>query len=351
MEGMVQHIFVDKDLRVLESNGSLLTSLGVVNEIRKGDPCSKALGRFWRSNLAKNCQEAVRLGRSTHKESAVRLKGNRRRWLDVTIEPHLEHDSIVGALLSVRDITDAKQSTQQEMLRGKMSNLSLLAANIAHKLNNPLAAILNRIGCLLMEDIRGIDPERLRAELQAIQEQIYSMSIITNALEAFSRDSTAHFKNLDINSVLVKSIELSKLLHSRNREIVYKIKLTPTLPRVFGNEITLEQCFINIIRNALEAMPNGGVLSIKSFIDNDSLEKVRIAIKDTGVGIPRENLDLVYDPFFTDKKGDHSGLGLSISYGIIANHNGSIEIRSKEKKGTMVSILLPITKGEKGGGS
>lgn len=350
MEGLVQRIFVDKGLGVLESNGTLLNSLGVVNDIKKGDPCSKAFGEFWRSGYAKNCREVIRTGRSAHKESAVRLRSNRQCLLDVTIEPLMENDSTVGAILIVRDVTAIKKTTQQEMLKGKMSNLSLLAANIAHKLNNPLAAILNRIGCLLMEDAKNIDATRLRSELQAIQEQIYAMSIITNALEAFSRDSTAHFKNLDINNVLQKAIELSRLLHLHNKNVVYKIKLAQSLPRVFGNEITLEQCFINIIRNALEAMPEGGILSIKTLFDDAAPEQVKISIKDTGVGIPRKNLDIVYDPFFTDKGGDHSGLGLSISYGIIANHNGNIEIQSKENKGTVISILLPVTKSEKGGG-
>ncbi len=344
MEGLVQHIFVDRDLRVLESSGTLFSSLGGVSEIKKGDPCSKAFGDFWRSGFAKNCSEVMRTGRSVHKESTVRLKSNRRCWLDATIEPLKENDGIVGAIMIIKDVTAIKRSTQQEMLKGKMSNLSLLAANIAHKLNNPLAAILNRIGCLLMEDTKSIDAARLRSELHAIQEQIYSMSIITNALEAFSRDSTSHFKNLDINNVLEKSIQLSRLLHLHNKNVVYKIKLAQALPRIFGNEITLEQCFINIIRNALEAMPVGGVLSIKTFVDDYSPEQVRISIKDTGVGISRKKLALIYDPFFTDKIGDHSGLGLSISYGIIANHNGNIEIQSKENKGTVISILLPVTK-------
>jgi signal transduction histidine kinase len=341
---MAHQIYVDRELRVLDSCGTLLTSLGLTNEIKEGEDCSEALGKFWRIGFNKLCCEAITAGKSSHKETSCQQHGHQLCWLDVAIEPFVKSERIVGAVLTIEDITVQKRLKRRETLKEKMSNLSLLAANIANKLNNPLAAILNRIGFLLMEDVKKIDGVRLRSELQSIQEQIYAMSIITNALEAFSRDSTTQFKILNVRGVLEKSIELSRLLHLHDKKVAYKVKFAPSLPSIIGNEITLEQCFINIIRNSLEAMPGGGTLTINASMDKASPEHIRIVIRDTGLGIPKKNAELVYDPFFSDKGGDHAGLGLSISYGIIANHYGSIEVDSKENKGTTVTIVLPAAK-------
>jgi len=262
-------------------------------------------------------------------------------WFSITAEPHVVDFKITGVVLTIKDLTLQKRRQRQDLLHEKMTNIALLAAQVAHKLNNPLAAVLNRIGSLLINDIDSVNIARVRGELELVQEQIYSMSVITNALVSFSKESEASFRLLDINDIVDKSIELSKLLQIQNN-IEYQINLNPKIPQIRGSEITLEQCIINIIRNALEAMPTGGVFSISTRLDKLSPDYINIIFQDTGNGIAKESIDKIFDPFFKTKDENHSGLGLSISYGIIANHKGSIEISSKPSGGTRVFILLPI---------
>jgi two-component system NtrC family sensor kinase len=221
-----------------------------------------------------------------------------------------------------------------------MTNLFLLAAQVAHKMNNPLATILHKVGCLLLEDLRDMDGHALKSELEYIQDTIYSMSTITTALEAFSHDDVAHFTPVNLNEVIEKSIDVCKLLQVKD-SVKYQIDLKSDLPFVFGNEITLEQCLINILRNSLEAMPDGGVLSVESSMDPAVPELIQVKIADNGIGIDPDHLEKVFDPFFTTKSEKHYGLGLSISYGILAVHQGTVRLESSPLNGTKVVLTLP----------
>ena len=123
-------------------------------------------------------------------------------------------------------------------------------------------------------------------------------------------------------------------------------KLADSLPPIDGNSNKLQQVFTNLILNAVQAMPEGGTLTIDSRMSED-LKAVKISFTDTGVGIPEENLDKIFEPFFTSKKvGEGTGLGLSVSYGLIKNHGGEIKVKSKENQGTTFTVILPIP-GEK----
>lgn len=343
MEEKVQKIYLDKRFRVLSAEGDLEKHFNLFGSLGKGKDFVDLLPRLWQKDIGPALPKALEQGKTFEVEYKVRTKDRKTAYVSLKVEPVVNGGRIEGVSVAVRDISVLQRQRYQAALREKMENLSVLAANISHELNNPLAALLNQIGRLLMEDLTEKDLPRLRMELESIQEQIYAMSIVTNALEAFSKDSQSHFRLLNINSVLEKSIELSKLLQVQSN-VTYHVNLAPNLPPVLGNEITLEQSFINIIRNALEAMPSGGVLTVQSSIDKINPDYIQITIKDTGIGIARENIEKIYDPFFKTKNGDHSGLGLSISYGIIANHRGNIEVSSRLNKGTTLMILLPIAK-------
>ena len=116
------------------------------------------------------------------------------------------------------------------------------------------------------------------------------------------------------------------------------------LSRIRGHHQNLQQVFLNLFLNAIEAMKNGGELSISTSVEDNS---VRIDIRDTGVGIPKENLGMIFDPFFTTKEvGKGTGLGLSVSYGIIGKHHGSITAESEEGKGTNIIVFLPLTEND-----
>ncbi|HPN42431.1 MAG TPA: ATP-binding protein [bacterium] len=333
-------IRLDPKLAVVEINGSL-DSLKITGEksfVKKS--LNEKFNLFRNDDLDKICLAAIEHGKTSEIEISL-PNDDIIYWYSLVAEPEIAERTITGARLIVSDITLKKRQERHKVLHEKMLSIALLAAQVAHKLNNPLAAVLNRVGSVLVNEIESGNITRIKNELELIQEQIYSMSVITNALVSFSKESESTYYLLDINDIVEKSIELSKLLQIQSN-IQYKVHLEPNLPVIRGSEVTLEQCIINIIRNALEAMPNSGVFTVSTGYDKLSDDYISIIFHDTGIGIPEEQLEFVFDPFYKTKDESHSGLGLSISYGIIANHKGSIDIISKPGKGTTVVILLPI---------
>jgi len=340
---MYQFIILDGQHKIKSVTGSLFFELGILYELSVGKIFFDQVPKPWYSELHHCFHDVHNNGKSFSKEVQFQRKAKKTITLAVAIEPQVRNKRITGISLTFQDAAALRRERQHIDLREKMKNLSVLAANIAHELNNPLAALLNQTGCMLMEQWTADDLEHLHGELELIQEQIYSMSLITNALDAFSKDSKDNFRLLQVNDIVEKSITLSKLLLTKD-EIHYKVLLKKSLPLIRGNEITLEQSFINILRNAIEAMPNGGTITVTSSIDEVLPDYVNISIKDTGVGIPGKIQEMIIEPFYKMKNGKHAGLGLSISYGILANHNGMIEVSSKVNKGTTITILLPIVR-------
>ena len=330
---------LDENLLVRGQSGFLEHCDFLPEHIESGSTLTEALKRLWNADVQQICKEAGESGKTLEYQILVN-SNSVQQWYTLKAEPIIADHAIQGTLLRIHNSSLEKRNEMQKKLHEKMSNISLMAGQIAHKLNNPLAAVLNRVGSLLVTDLEDASVPVIRSELELIQEQIYSMSIITNALVAFSKESATRFSSLQINDIIEKSIELSRLLQMHSN-VNYNIKLSSNLPPILGNEITLEQSFINVIRNALESMPNGGEFRVTSEMDSLSDEYIRITFQDTGCGISKNNIELVFDPFFKTKDENHSGLGLSISYGIIANHNGIIELNSTPDHGTTVTVLLP----------
>ncbi len=335
-----QKFVLDNDLKILDFEGTLFSDKGYIQALKRGDYFYDVLPKFWKKKFTQICQRVLDEGKTYKKVISPNSHSKHSITFLVTIEPLVKNGTIAGLVFTGRDFTENSRRALEHELHEKMSIMSILAAQIADRLNNPLASVLNRIGTLLLDGFDDIDFSNLKGELQLMQDQLYSMSLITNAMQSFSKEPQGKFVKLQINDIIAKSIELSKMLQLQHN-INYWIVLDEKLPPILGSEITLEQALINIIRNGLEAMPNGGVLRISSAVDEVSSKYLKIVIRDNGIGIDEDVLKKIYDPFFTTKNDDHPGLGLSISYGIIANHHGSIEINSKVNKGTKVTVLLP----------
>ncbi|NIA29620.1 MAG: hypothetical protein GWP06_06860 [Actinobacteria bacterium] len=335
-----QKLVLDKDLKILDYKGTFLSDRGYFQEFKKGDYFYNILPKFWSKKFTLICRRVLNEGKTFKKVISPNSHSKHSITFLITIEPLVNNGKITGVVFAGRNFTENSRLALQHELHEKMSIMSVLAAQIADRLNNPLASVLNRIGTLLADGFVSIDFLNLKGELQSMQDQLYSMSLITNAMQSFSQEPQGNFVKLQLNDIIAKSIELSKMLQLQHN-INYWIVLDEKLPSILGSEITLEQAFVNIIRNGLEAMPNGGVLKISSAIDKVSSKYLKIVIRDNGIGIDNNVVKRIYDPFFTTKSDGHPGLGLSISYGIIANHHGSIEINSKVNKGTKVTVLLP----------
>jgi signal transduction histidine kinase len=307
--------------------------------LQVGRPLSEALPNLWQHVLRYECEATLEKATSSTHTVPVQFDEQHSGWLELHFTPCTTNRRITGVKLQIFDVT-LSSSKQRNGLVHKMQTLAELAAHIVHTFNSPMAAMLNQVGCLLMEDWREQDIPRLREELKQLQEEIYTLSLITNALESFSPHKRDDFTLVDINEIVEKSVELSKLLNTRD-DISIEMSLQPRVPIIKGNEIILEQALINFLRNSLESMTQGGCLIASTLEDKYYPQYVRIDIKDQGIGIPSGNLVKIFEPFFTTKGRGFIGLGLTVSYGIIANHDGDILVSSEIGKGTKISIYLP----------
>jgi len=256
----------------------------------------------------------------------------------------------IGLVAFFRDLRKVKRLKQQfldqakYLHQDKMISLGKLAASVVHELNNPLTGILNYIR--LMIKILGRDSlsteqiHKFQKYLDLSGSEVSRCSDIVSNLLAFSRKPKLEFSEVNINDLLEKSILLSKYkLTLQNIQI--KTDLYPEIPEVLGDSNQLQQCLLNLIFNAADAMPDGGSLTMESsFFSQKGL--IEIKVTDTGRGIAREDISKVFDPFFSTKEeGKGLGLGLSVVYAIIDRHKGTISAESTPGKGTVITITLP----------
>jgi hypothetical protein len=216
-----------------------------------------------------------------------------------------------------------------------MASIGILAAGVAHEVNTPLAGISSYTQ-LLKGQIDERDPRA--SLLDKIEKQSFRAAKIINNLLNFSRSAGAEMESLDVNKALLDVLSLIE--HQlEGSKIRVRRELSARLPPVRGNENRIQQVFFNLILNARDAMPRGGWLTIKTSADDDT---VVAEVCDTGVGIKREDIKRIYDPFFTTKGiGRGTGLGLSVSYGIVQEHGGAIFVDSVPGKGTTFQVALP----------
>jgi signal transduction histidine kinase/DNA-binding NarL/FixJ family response regulator len=239
----------------------------------------------------------------------------------------------------VAERTTELQSAQQMLIRSeKLASIGHLAANIAHEINNPLQPITVTLHDLV-ECVTHDDPVDIRG-IEIIQESVERIRrIVSQLLEFTGRRSSVgpDLQDLDIGQVLERIVTLNRKFFEKQSNAI-TLDIADNLPVVHGSKDQLEQVFMNLTLNAEAAMDAGGELVITAKAKGD---EVVIQFADNGSGIPQENLDKIFDPFFSTKS-DGTGLGLFVTYGIIQGHQGTIEVASKIDKGTTFTIRLPV---------
>jgi signal transduction histidine kinase len=241
--------------------------------------------------------------------------------------------------LNIFDI-ETRHALEQKIKRlaqsEKMASLGQLAAGIAHGINTPLTNASLSLQMLRKQISNQPGADGITTKLDAVERSIDRASTIANELLQFSHVKETQLALNDINQLIDNAIDLVQYKLKQVTISTYKSKI----PRVLCDEAKLEQVFVNILNNSIEAMPDGGEISISNGRLDD---EVWITFTDTGPGIPDDYLVKAFDPFFTTKKiGKGTGLGLSICYAIIDQHQGKIELEGNKGKGAAVTIHLPI---------
>jgi len=238
-------------------------------------------------------------------------------------------------------VLEKLRSTQEDLIQAeKLTSLGQLAASIAHEVNNPLAGVLVYTQ-LLEKKLTGdnLPKETALDYLSKMESELTRSTKLIRGLLDFARQSLPTLREIDLNEVINRAFALAA--HSAELQHIRVIKeLDPTLPKIEADFDQLQQVCTNLILNAIQAMSEGGTLTLRTSTNDD--EQLKLEVQDTGCGIPQENMRKLFTPFFTtkgEKKG--IGLGLAVAYGIIQRHEGSIEVQSKEGEGTTFIIHLP----------
>ncbi len=251
----------------------------------------------------------------------------------------------------VEERTRDLQRMQEKVVQsGRLAAVGELAAGVAHELNNPLGGILGYaqydLERIISRGKGGLSPEeveKLVKHLGSIEQASQRCRSIVQSLLTFSRSSQGSFTEISVSDVLVEAIHITE--HQLGmRGIKLEQRVDEALPEVTGDQYQLRQVFANIILNARDAMPSGGTLTICAAraVDARGNASVEIVFTDSGCGISAEDLGRVFEPFFTTHDtGDGSGLGLAVSYGIVKDHGGQIEVESQPGEGSVFTVRLP----------
>jgi len=251
-------------------------------------------------------------------------------------------DEISRLIAAFNRMAQELESRQEQLLQSrKLASIGTFTSGIAHELNNPL----NNLS-LTAETLQIVCADMSNPEVDELIQDILTQAdrasqVVKNLLE-FSRTEKPFLRRLTISEVIDRTLKLIK-----NQIMITGIELEKNIPEklppIMGKRQDLEQVFLNILANGMQAMPNGGKLAIH--VENGSDGYIRTDITDTGSGIKSSDMEHIFDPFFTTKEvGRGTGLGLSLVYAIVKNHGGYIEVKSELNKGTTFSIYLPIAK-------
>lgn len=326
----------DLDGRVESWNTQLEALLDVPKTEALGRKLDEALPADLAREIAAHAADVHVSGIYKHH---VHARGGRHIVVNASIAPLLGKDGAqLGQLVLLDDITQRVRLEDQLVQTEKLTSLGLLAAGVAHEVNTPLAVISNYIQ-MLAKQIPSDDPRQ--KTIERIVKQTFRASEIVNNLLNFSRTGGAQAVEVDLNTIVEETLTLVQ--HPfKTAHIAVAKKYSDPLPPILGSTTRLQQVFLNLFMNARDAMPAGGMLEVRTAAFNGSVE---IEVTDTGAGIPPENIHRIFDPFFTTKAtGRGTGLGLSVSYGIIKEHAGKVDVRSTPGKGTSFRLEFPVAR-------
>jgi signal transduction histidine kinase/CheY-like chemotaxis protein len=286
-------------------------------------------------DLADVVAEALVQGRSRPRE--FEAGSEPRRYMHVTAASLGDRGS---CLLLLRDVTEENLMQERLLQSEKMASVGQLVSGVAHELNNPLTGIVGFAQLLLMRDL----DERSRQQVETIQAEAERASKIVQNLLSFARRRKARKEPTDLNALVRRVVELRSYEHHL-RNIDVRLDLAPDLPQTLVDPDQIQQVLLNLVINAEQAVKDRdrGWIEVRTRVRNGSIV---LTVQDNGPGIAPDALRRIFDPFFTTKQaGEGTGLGLTISYGIVDDHGGRIYAESPPGKGALFTVELPIVTG------
>jgi len=228
----------------------------------------------------------------------------------------------------------------------KLASLGQLSAGVAHEINNPLVGVLNNVQLLklMLEEKKEIPSDELKEILVSIEEAGLRCKKIVQNMLSFSRASTKAFEQVSLNDIVENTVGLIENEYKLQNVSIEK-KLNPQIPLILGDRQLLQQMLLDLLNNSLWAIKKKGDSGTITLTTDYEVENkiVVLLISDTGIGIPKENLEHIFEPFFTTKEiGEGTGLGLAIVYDIIKRHAGTVEVESQVNVGTTFRIKFPV---------
>jgi two-component system NtrC family sensor kinase len=368
-------VLITPEMEIVEVNQAFLDQMGYLREEVIGRKCHEVFQKINRqcnvTDIACPLNAVIRNQKPSQQVLTRVDHDGKTHYIEVTIFPIWEKDGKISKFIEIsRDVTERKREEEEitrrleEMVedrtralkethakllhQDKMASLGKLSASVVHEINNPISGILNFIMLMqrVMEEgsLSEKDSDQFREYLKLMESETRRITRIVSNLLTFSRQSKMEIRGLDINQLIEKTLFLNANL-LKIHSITVEKNLDPNLPDLLGSEDQLQQVFMNLISNAAEAIEAADGRRVLTIGSRYSVKrrKLSVTFRDTGVGIPKENVPKLFEPFFTTKrKGKGVGLGLSVAYGIIQEHGGSILVRSKVGKGTTFTVELPL---------
>lgn len=261
--------------------------------------------------------------------------------------PNKKKDEIGDLAKSFNEMTKRLQETQLQLIRSdKLASAGRLAAGVAHEINNPLTGVLT-YSSLLLRQAEG--DSAMKEDLEVIVRETKRCREIVKGLLDFSRQSTPEKRRIFVRDVITRAARILQNELAINK-ILLVLDFQENLPEVYADANQLQQVFVNLFSNAADAMSeDGGTITVETKPapetdtrgEDPSIERVQIQVGDTGVGIPADSMEKIFEPFFSTKGQEGNGLGLAIVWGIIEGHDGEISVESELNKGTTFTIVLP----------
>jgi two-component system NtrC family sensor kinase len=335
---------VDREYRIQSWNRKRETGTqGVRRDAVVGRPVFEVLTRQPAAQLRADFDRVFTTGEIQQREIEVAAGGETRHYRLSKIPMRLEGDEITHVITIGEDLTESQRMVAQITQADKLAAVGQLAAGVMHEINNPLATISACVAA-----IQGRLPEKpwdgatsVQEYLAIIDKEVDRCTGIVDGLLDFSRPKAKSKGSVALNQLIADTLSLLKH-HQRFKHLNVVEDLDPAGPRVTGNAEQLIQVLMALTLNAVDALPEGGTLTLRSSVGPAGANEAMMVVEDNGVGIPRGDQTKIFEPFFTTKPpGRGTGLGLSICYGIVEDHHGRIEVDSALGRGSIFRVYLP----------